>query len=423
MTDSIENSKMSDTDGLGVENGRAIAARLSVAARKLRFSTSKRSDLYAAVGLRPRLMDRVFKAAFIAATLCLLIVPIIASTLYFGLIASDQFESETRFTVRPSSPALGNDQIGNVAGMPGVELYQDTQIVMNFISSREIIDVLKKRVDFHALFGGPNVDWVARLPSDATEEDLLRHWNRMVSVSVTPSSGIITLKVRAFSPEDAQSLAKDIVKAAETVVNNVNDRIWRDVTATAQHNLDHARNELQTAREKLAQAQNHNGVLSVEGSSDVVTNLISSVEGDLLKLQQRYQTQISMVSKNAPQMRVLQREIDSKQSQLDELKQRLAGQQSETKNLASISQDLSQLQLAQSLAQQQFAAAVKSFEQIQFVSKQQLLYLDSFLPPQQPDEAQYPKRTLWIVLTILASTAIWAITLGALNLTRAHLAH
>jgi capsular polysaccharide transport system permease protein len=414
---------MSDSEALGVENGRAIASRLSVAARKLRFSTSKRSDLYAAVGLRPRLMDRVFKAAFILATIFLLILPIITSALYYGFLASDQFESETRFTVRPSSPALGNDQIGNVAGMPSVELYQDTQIVMNFINSREIIDVLKQRLDFHKLFGGPNVDWFARLPDDATEEDLLHLWNHMVSVSVTPSSGIITLKVRAFTPEDARALAKDIVGASETVVNNINDRIWKDVTATAQRNLDHANVELQAAREKLAQAQNNNGVLSVEGSSDVVTNLISAVEGDLLKLQQRYQTQISMVSKNAPQMRVLQREIDSKQSQLEELKQRLAGQQTSSKNLASISQDLSQLQLAQSLAQQQFSAAVKSFEQIQFVSKQQLLYLDSFLPPQLPDEAQYPKRTLWIILTIIASISLWATVLGILNITRAHIAH
>jgi capsular polysaccharide transport system permease protein len=307
--------------------------------------------------------------------------------------------------------------------MPAAEIYQDTQIVVNFINSREILDVLKQKINFYDTFGGPDIDRVARLPKDVTEEELLDYWDRMVSVSVTPTSGIITLKARAFTPENARTLAKYIVVAAESVVNKVNDRIWKDVTTTAQNNLDHAKIELQTARENLAQARNNNGVLSVEGSSDVVTNLISAAEGDLLNLQQRYQTQISMVSKNAPQMQVLQREITSKQKQVLELKQRLAGNEAQGRNLASVSQDLSQLELAQSLAEQQFAASVKSYEQIQFVSKQQLLYLDSFLPPQLPDDAQYPKRALWIFVTILASVSLWGVILGLLNIARAHLSH
>ncbi|HBF29348.1 MAG TPA: capsule biosynthesis protein [Rhizobium sp.] len=419
----MENSQISDSDVLHVRRSREIAARLSVAARKLRFSTSTRSDLYAAVGLRPRPIDRIFKVAIVFATVFLLILPIIATTLYYGFIASDQYQSETRFTVRPSSPALGRDQVGNVVGMPAAEIYQDTQIVVNFINSREILDVLKQKINFYDTFGGPDIDRVARLPKDVTEEELLDYWDRMVSVSVTPTSGIITLKARAFTPENARTLAKYIVVAAESVVNKVNDRIWKDVTTTAQNNLDHAKIELQTARENLAQARNNNGVLSVEGSSDVVTNLISAAEGDLLNLQQRYQTQISMVSKNAPQMQVLQREITSKQKQVLELKQRLAGNEAQGRNLASVSQDLSQLELAQSLAEQQFAASVKSYEQIQFVSKQQLLYLDSFLPPQLPDDAQYPKRALWIFVTILASVSLWGVILGLLNIARAHLSH
>jgi hypothetical protein len=66
------------------------------------------------------------------------------------------------------------------------------------------------------------------------------------------------------------------------------------------------------------------------------------------------------------------------------------------KSLANISVDLSQAELNLSLGQKQFASSVGTLEQVQFVSRQQLLYLDAFLQPTYPDSSEYPKRGLWI---------------------------
>jgi capsular polysaccharide transport system permease protein len=401
-----------------------VAARLSVAARKLRFSTSSRSALYQAVGLRPRLIDRLFTAATIFQTLLYLVFPIALSIAYFGFLASDQYESETRFTVRSATPALGKDQIGKVTGIPAAKIAQDTQIVVNFIKSHEMLEVLQKSVDLNKIYGRDGIDWWARLPSDATAEEKLEYWEGQVSTSISPSSGIVTVKVRAFEPHEAQTLVELVLQASEVVVNQVNNRIWADVITTAQTNLDNARTQLQKARETLAGARNQSGVLSVSGSSQIITNLISAIEAEKLTLQQRYNAQQSVVSQNAPQMRVLRREIEAKEQQIAELNAKMAGvKASESRNLADVSQDLSQLELAQSLAEQQFASSVKTLEQVQFVSKQQLLYLDSFLAPRVPDEAQYPRRGLWISLTIVGSLIAWGISLACLQLARNKLAH
>lgn len=404
------------------EHSRSVATNLSVTARKLRFSTSRRSQLFKAVGLRPRPMQQVIGRAILVSTFLLLVVPNIASIYYFTVVASDQYQSETRFTVRSSTPALGGNQLTKVTGLPAAQIVQDTLIVTNFIKSKDMVAALEGKVDFQKIYGNESIDRIARLKQDASSEKLLKYWEDMVTVKIDANSGIVTVRARAFSAVDAQKVLQEVVAAAEAVVNDVNNRIWRDVIATAQVNLDNAKNQLQSARDRLLSARNQTGVLSVEGSSNVLTNLISSVQKQRIDLQQRYDALLGSVSPNAPQMRVLKREIDSQQAQLDQLNSQIAGQNKSEQNLADVSVDMSQRELEQSLAEQQFATSMKTLEQVRFVSKQQLLYLDTFLAPDLPDEAEYPQRLLWIGAIFAATLVIWGAVFAALTNFRSRLA-
>ena len=418
MTRGLEEQSLDDLPERSLEMSKEVSTRLSVAARKLRFSTSSRSNLYQAVGLRPRLADKLFKTSIFVVTILSLLVPNAIAIAYYSYFASDQYESEVRFTVRSSTPALGRDQLAKVTGIPAAKIVQDTQIVVNFIKSHEMLDVLQKKINLNDIYGLETTDWWARLPADATAEETLEYWEDTISTSVNPSSGIVTVKLRAFKPEDSVLLLREVLDASEKVVNQVNDRIWKDVSGTAQVNFDSAKLQLKKARESLADARNKSGILSVEGSNLIVSNLITTIEAEKLKLQQRYDSQVAVVSKSAPQLKVLQREIESKEKQIIELNAKLAGEQKSGQNLADVSQDLSQLQLAQDLAEQQFSASVKTIEQVQFVSRQQLLYLDSFLSPRVAEEATYPKRWLRISVIFISSLVLWGTALTLLHLVR-----
>lgn len=407
----------------GLVASQDMATRLSATARKLRFSTSNRSALYKVVGLRPRLSERLFTVAIVLVTVFYLVVPNALSIFYFGYLASDQYQTEARFTVRSSTPAIGKDQMAKVTGIPKAKIVQDTQMVTNYIESRDMLELLEEELDLRAIYSDPAIDIWARLPDDASIEDRLDYWQDMVSTAINPSSGIVTVTVRAFTPETSYSILDKVVSASETMVNRVNDRMWSDITATTRTNLDAATAQLRKAREELQAARNRTGVLTVEGSSQILSNLISTVEGERLKLQQRYDSQIVTVSKNAPQMRVLLRDIRSKEEQVAQLRAQLAGEAAKNANLADVLLDFSQLQLAESLAVQQFSSSVKAFEQVQFTSRQQLLYLDAFLKPRLPEEAEYPRRTLWIVGIGVASLFLWGATLGLLSILRNHISH
>ncbi|OCP18576.1 capsule biosynthesis protein [Ensifer sp. LC54] len=403
---------------------RDVAKRLSITARKLRLATSSRSALFKAVGLRTRMIDRFFIAAFVLLTVLILAAPNLFAIAYYGYLASDQYESETRLTVRSSSPALGKDQLAKVTGLPAAKIVQDTLIVTDYIKSREMVSILMEENLLQNIYGRDTIDFLARLRSDETAEGLHEYWSKMVSTSVSPKSGIVVITVKAFSAADSQLILQKVVEASEQVVNDLNDRIWKDVIATAQNNLEHAASRLQTTREKLQLARNKAGVLDVEGSSKMITQLLSSSQKELLDLQQRYASHSATVSASAPQMRVLDREITIRQQQVENLKAELAGTTPNvgaTANLANIAVDMSQLELEQDLAEKQFSASVKSLEQVQFVSKQQLIYLDTFLKPTLSDSAEYPKRLFWIGGIFVVTLILWGSAVGLLSVGRSRL--
>jgi len=427
MAEERLNASAANAATTALDQNRAVAAQLSVTARKLRFSTSNRSRIFKAVGLRPRMIERLAKMAAIGLTVFWLVIPNTASIIYYTVFASDQYQSETRFTVSSSAPALGKDQLGKVTGLPAAKIAQDTQIVTNYITSKEMVNTLQQKLDFRQIYGNDHIDSLSRLEKDATAESIEKYWEKMVTTKISPTSGIVTVTVRAFSPEDSQKVLNEVVAASEVVVNDVNRRIWQDVIQTAQANLDRAKDQLQKTREQLQNSRNQSGMLTVESSATVISSLVTTAEQEKIDLQQRYNTQLTTVSPDAPQMRVLKREIASKEQQIAELNKQIAGQSSQAagsndtgQNLADVSVDMSQRQLEQTLAEQQFASSVKTLEQVQFVSRQQLMYLDAFLAPNKPDEAEYPKRGLYIAGIFAATLAIWGISLGFLAMLRNH---
>ncbi len=404
-----------------LQRSQAAAGALSVAARQLRFARSRRSKLYEAAGLRPRRIDRVFQALFAMLVTVALLLPNAVSVLYFGFLASDQYQSETRFVVRSSEPVRENDKLAQASGIPSALVAQDTQIIANYVTSRGLIDHLNRTIDLYEIYGRKDIDWYARLRSDATFEDLLDYWEDVASAAIAPASGIVTVKVKAFSAEESHRLTSMIVEASEELVNSMNERIWHDVTGSAEEQVQLATAELSRSREALQAARNKAGILTVDSAANSLSALLTQLQGEKIAVENKYSANLDVVSETAPQMKVMRREIESKQKQIDDLKSQIASTASAGTNLAERSTEFSQIELEQKLAEDRLAASIKTLEQLQYLSQQKLLYLDPFLAPTTPDDAQYPKRFLWIGLVLLGSAALFAVLASILSVVRTRL--
>ncbi len=180
-------------------------------------------------------------------------IPTISAILYYGLIASDIYVSESRFLIRsaqhnnPSSGLLGQFLQGT-----GISHSQDdTYAVRDFILSRDAMKQLDSDLGFRQRYSRQEADIIDRFPGlswDRSFEELFRYYGkRAVSVEYDPVSAISVLTVNAFTAKDAYEINARLLDMSEHLVNTLNDRSRQDM-------IRFAENEVKTASDKAKDA-------------------------------------------------------------------------------------------------------------------------------------------------------------------------
>jgi capsular polysaccharide transport system permease protein len=403
-----------------LDRARLVSEALSEAARRARFSSRSRRHAQGGFGARE---GQVLMSLFISATFWVMVViPSLAGVLYFGFMASDQFESEIKFTVTGAeAPAL--DGIGALTGIPSTNAIQDTQIVANHLHSRAAVEILEQKLNLRSIYSDPSVDWFMRFNKDKPIERLVKYWQAMTQISIQMPAGIISIKVRAFAPEASRDIGAALIDISEKLINEMNDRMNRDALSLSESELARSSQRLSQARLNLEKARNSEGVLDASRAAEGVSKLINETKSSLLQMQQEYRTQLRVVSENAPQMMALKARMNATQGQIAELESQLT--QRNPGGSTSLSSSLlrfSELELERQISEKLYAGAVASLEIARMTSERKKMYLNTFISPSLAQEARYPRRVLAIFLTVLASLLAWGVTVGSAVLVRNHMA-
>jgi capsular polysaccharide transport system permease protein len=425
MTDSRQPTPFDQSFDV-MERAKVVSRSLSDAARRARFSTRARSALKGGSS-QARRGAKLMRVVAIALLVLMVAVPNLIALTYYGLLASDQYVSEARFTV--STAALPKmDGVGSVTGVPPILIIQDTQIVTNYIHSRAMVDELEKTVALRDVYGSDTIDSWARFRKSKPIEKFVKYWEHMSDVSIGMPSGIVSLSVRAFSPDDAKRVADAVVRLSEKLINDINDRMRHDTVAASEGDLRRASDALGRARLKMEAARNEEGLLDVGQTNLAMSGLISGLEGDLLRAQQEYQTQSRYVDDTAPQMRVLKSRIASMSTQLDGMKGQVTAPSKNgisaiaDKTLSGKMTKFAELDLDQRISEKRYAQAIAAVEAARILNDRKLLYLHQIVAPAVPEDAKYPKRWLSIGMTFLASLVAWGVTFGMIVFVRNHMA-
>lgn len=406
-----------------LERARILSNALSEAARRARFSTRSRSR-FTGGGFQARRGAVLWRRAILASFVLVVALPTFGAILYFGFLASNQYVVEAKFTVSGGNPPQ-LDGLGALTGIPAASIVQDTQIVTSYIQSRAAVEELDRKVKLRALYSRPEADWLARFNAKDSIEDFIKYWKKVVSVTIQMPSGIVELRVRAFTPEDSVRIGNAILEISERLINDINTRMFRDAVSNASQQLERSMARLTHARLALEQARNEGGMLDVNKAADALNALITDTRGALLQLQQEYDSQRKTVRDDAPQMRALKSRIDTTRAQIAELEAKLAGTAKLISNgptLAVSMTKFSELDLEKQISERLYAAAASTLEMSRLTAEQKMMYINPFVRPALPEESQYPRRVLFSVFVAAGALLVWSICCGIAALVRNHMA-
>jgi capsular polysaccharide transport system permease protein len=391
------------------ERADAVAKALSEAARRTRLSKKNKRHL-STDQYRGRRDEKLLRLIRRVSLVVLFLIPSFAVTVYYSFIASDQYVAEARFTVRGGAPPQ-LDTIGALTGLPPALIMQDTQVILNYILSRAMVEKLEQSAEFRQSYSKPSIDALSRMNASASIEKVLKYWKSMVDTSVRMPAGIVVLKLRAYAPADAVRIANGMLAACEELVNEMNDRMIRDTLAVSQAERERAEASLIAARARLESSRNSEGLLNADVTADVLNGFVAKLRGQLGHMQQEYNAQRRYVADDAPQLRDLDVRIEAANEEVKALQAHLTGSESQNGSapLTKAMSNLDYLNLENTIAEKIYASSLALLEQARLASEAKLLYLNVFVRPELAEEADHVQHRHAIILFVLADFAAWVI--------------
>lgn len=336
------------------------------------------------------------------------LIPTVASILYYGLFASDVYISESSFVVRsPDKPSAGG--FGVLLKTAGFSNSNDEVFAaQDFIRSRDALRAINRNREFEKSYSSPSISIFDRfnpMGLTGTFEDLYRYFTGKVDVNYDSSSSITKLTVRAFRPRDAYKYNEELLELAEQTVNRLNERGRQDLIGFAQVEVDRAKLKSQMAASTLAAFRNQAGVVDPEKQAAVQLQMVSKLQDELIATR----TQLAEIRRYAPenpQVESLQTRIASLQQQINGETNKVAGGQ---KSLAGTAARYQRLSLESQFADKQLAAAMSSLTDAQNEARRKQAYVERISRPNLPDEALEPRRLRGILATFVLGLVAWGI--------------
>jgi len=399
---------------------------LLVSTRVMRMAETSQLDrvrslartVVADVGIRPRGRGRVRQIfrSFNPWLWAIVGLPTLAAGVYYFAIASDLYLSEAKFIVR-SPKQVQSSSIGALIQSTGLaRAVDDTAVVEDFIMSRDAVRRLERENDLRALFSRPEGDLVTRFPGILMRSDfeaLFRRYDHFVSIETDHTSGVTALRVKAYRPEDALTIASALLNYSEQLVNELNERARKDALSTAEQEVDRAQQRVSAIQRQLTAYRVEQKMIDPKSASAGVLELIGQMSAAQATARQQL-GELFKNSPNSPQIPVVQSRIASLDKLIAEERTKLSG---ETNSVVAALTEYERLALDRELAEKALASAFTSLEAARLEAQRQQLYLETIAQPNLADYPLYPKRIVSFVMVLvsclLAYGIAWLLVISA----------
>jgi capsular polysaccharide transport system permease protein len=340
------------------------------------------------------------------AFLLVVVLPTLIASIYYFLIASNQYVSEARFMVRgqSSAPSL----IGQVLAMSTGSQPAEPELLSltDYLKSHDAVRQLDERLQVVDMFRRPESDWFSRVEAEPTAESLLDYYNNMISVSFDSLSNDAVLRVRAFRPEDAQRIADTLLNLGEELVNRFSERQRADTLEVARSEVERAEKRVMQARENLTAFRDREKSIDPGRSSVLVMELISKLEGQLAQARAEMLEASAYLKPDNAKYVMLRNKAEAIEGQIATEKKRLTGGDGA---LAPVVAQYERLLLTREFADKGYASSLVSLEAARVEALKQHMYLVRVVEPNRAEKALYPRRLVLLATILVGSLMFYGI--------------
>lgn len=329
------------------------------------------------------------------------VIPMILAAIYYAFFAIDRYVSSAQVAVRQASGDAGQQVPGLALMLGGMNptSREETMYLREYIISPDMLNVLKENLDWLDHYSEQWRDPLYWLPADATSEEQLKFYQRVVTTHFDEQTGLLLVDVQAYTPEFAEKALELILGTSERFVNELSHRMAREQMSFAQSELANARRNYEDQRERLIEFQSQNQFLDAERAATDRAVVIGELEAELVRERAELRGLQSTLAQNSPAVRAKKNRISALEQQLQAESDRLISAPGGDQ-LNVIAARYRNLSIDVGIAEEAYKLSVAAVENARIEASKKIRSLVTIVSPNLPQESTYP-RVFYNLLTLL----------------------
>lgn len=322
-------------------------------------------------------------------------------TLYWGLLAASRYVSESHVVVESlqGSAATPMDLTALLTGSSSQQ--KDILLLRDYLLSADMLRALEAKLALREHYSS-SYDVFSRLWSkNAAAEWFLRHYQKRVEAEYDEYSGLLVIRVQAYSPAMAHAIASALVQEGERFINELGHKLAREQVAFVEREVAAVSQRLLAARELVLAYQNEHGLVSPTVTVESRSAVAERLEGELSGLHARRRALESYLAPAAPDLVQINTEVRALEQQLAADRARLAS--SNGKPLNRVAEEYGRLLMEAGFRQDVYNTALAALERARIDASRTLKKVSVVQEPTMPEFSLEPAR-LYNVATYLIAT-------------------
>lgn len=329
---------------------------------------------------------------------------ILATTVYWLLIASDLYVSEARVILERTD--LSSGQVTDISGLlTGASAQRPDQLLLReYLLSTDVLRKLEDSLKLREHFA-TNGDWLSRLWNRQAPLELLhRYLESRITIELDDFSDVLVINVQAYTPQMSQAIAAALLGEGERYMNALGHQLASEQVRFLEAQVDELGRRTRAARSALLAYQNRSGMPSPQATADNYAGIVARLESQLTDLQTRRTGLLAFLQPEAPQVAEVNAQVRAVESQLRQERARLAAPQGGTLNKAV--EEYQRLQMEADFTQQVFNSALASLERGRVDATRTLKQVQVLQGASKPEYPLRPRRIYNAVVYALAALCL-----------------
>ena len=237
----------------------------------------------------------------------------------------------------------------------------------------------------------------------------------MIDAHLDTESGTAILTAKAFTPQDAYLINRNLLNLSEALVNKLNARAQNRAITEAQNQVELAMQRVRQARTALGGYRNSQELIDPAKQATDVIDISNSMIATRAALRARLD-QMQRTTPGNPSIPSLRSQIAAISVQIASQDQRVVGS---SQGIASKIGGYENLVVEQDFATENLKVASASLVQARNEAQRQQFYLERIVDANEPDTPLLPHRLLNILVVLAVLTCLyftgWMLIVGILE--------